>query len=57
LLFSQLASSPEKWSQMTEDLDQKNEEDEMDENETHDPLFFVDAQGSSELLERCQVRF
>lgn len=49
-----LASSPEKWSQMTEDLDQKNEEDEMDENETHDPLFFVDAQGSSELLERCQ---
>jgi hypothetical protein len=29
----------------------------MDENGTNAPLFFVDAQGSSELLVECQVCF
>lgn len=32
------------------------EENKMDEDESNAPLFFVDAQGSSELVEQCQVR-
>ena len=46
-----LASSPEKWSEIENGNENKDEE-EMD--ETNDVLFFVDAQGSSELLEQCQ---
>jgi hypothetical protein len=53
-LASQLASSPEKWRGTSEDHNKDVEETE--ESETNDVLFFVDAQGSSELLQQCQVR-
>ena len=42
---------------MTENLHENDAEDIMNENESDVPLFFVDAHGSTELLEECQVRF
>ena len=41
---------------MTEDLHENRAEDKGNGNESDDPLFFVDAHGSAEILEGCQVR-
>lgn len=42
---------------MTEDLHESDAEEKMNESESDAPLFFVDAHGSTELLEECQVRY
>lgn len=54
-----MASHPEKWNKINKSGEHERDDKQGDEveNNPNDPLFFLDAQGTSELLHQCEVCF